>query len=79
MHRVTKAVVWTLAGIGVLAIVAGVLMPVFSTSRAKARRVGEMAEMRMAAPPAEYEYASGEVADAARSAALPSVLITSTC
>ncbi len=76
MHRVTKVVVWTLAGIGALVIIVAVLMPVFSRARYKARSVGEMAEMRMAGQPAEYEYAGEEVADAVKSAAPSSVLIT---
>ncbi len=76
MHRVTKAVVWTLAGIGALAIIAAVLMPVFSLSREKAHRVGEMAEMRMGVQAPEYEYAGEEVADATKSSGPSSVLIT---
>ncbi len=79
MHRVTKAVVWTLAVIGALAIIGVVLMPVFSLSRQKAYRMAESptppSEPGMAYE-AEYEYAGEEMADAARSAALPSVLIT---
>jgi len=76
LHRLTKIVLWTLAGIGVLAIIGVVLMPVFSLSREKARRVGEMAEMRMGAQAPEYEYAGEEVADATKSAGPSSVLIT---
>lgn len=76
MHRVTKAVVWTLAVIGAFAIIVVVLMPVFSLSREKAYRVADMAEMRMAGEPAEYEYAGEDVADAAKSAGPLSVLIT---
>ena len=76
MHRATKVVVWTLAAIGALAIVAGVLMPVFSRARYKARSVAEMAEMRMGAQAPGYEYAGEDVADAAKSAAPSSVLIT---
>jgi len=51
-------------------------MPVFSLSREKAYRVADMAEMRMAGEPAEYEYAGEDVADAAKSAGPLSVLIT---
>jgi len=76
LHRVTKAVVWTLAVIGAFAIIVVVLMPVFSLSREKAYRVADMAEMRMAGEPAEYEYAGEDVADAAKSAGPLSVLIT---
>ncbi len=79
MHRVTKVLVWTLLVIGALVIIAAVLMPVFSRARYKAHSVAGMApsaEMRMAEQSVEYEYAGEEVADATKSAAPSSVLIT---
>jgi len=76
LHRVTKAVVWTLAVIVMLAIIAAVLFPVFARGGAKARSVADMAEMRMAEQSVEYKYAGGEVADATKTAAPSSVLIT---
>ena len=77
MARVTKVLLWTLAAIGAVAIIAAaLLMPVFSLSREKASRVAGMAEMRMGAQAPEYKYAGEEMADATKSAEPSSVLIT---
>ncbi len=86
MHRVTKVVVWRLGSIALLATVAVVVVSMFGCASKKAAMgpsgaapppmPGSAPGMRMAEQSADYEYAGEEVADAARSAALPSVLIT---
>ncbi len=80
MHRVTKVVVWRLRSIALLATVAVVVVSMFGCASKKAAMGPPGAPpapgMRMAEQPVEYEYAGEDVADATRSAALPSVLIT---
>jgi len=62
LHRVTKAVIWTLAGIGVLAIIAVLMMPIFGRARYKAYSPSGSPRAPGMAGEAAYDKAGGEEA-----------------